>query len=69
MDRFEYAIGLISLISGLALADIAVSLHRLIKHRHEGRWDLSAILAVTPVVFTIIAMGTTPDFSARSLTS
>lgn len=56
MDRFEYAIGLISLISGLALADIAVSLHRLIKHRHEATWGLSAILAVTLVVFTIVAM-------------
>lgn len=56
MDRFEYAIGLISLIVGLALADIVVSLHRLIKHRHESRWDLPAILAVTLVAFTIIGM-------------
>lgn len=39
MDRFEYAVGLISLIVGLALADISVSLHRPLKHRAEVRWD------------------------------
>lgn len=56
MDRFEYAVGLISLIVGLALADIAVSLHRLIKHRAEVRWSAFSILAVTLVAFQCIAM-------------
>jgi len=56
MDRFEYAVGLISLIVGLALADIAVSLHRLIKHRSVVRWSPFSIIAVVLVAFQCIAM-------------
>lgn len=56
MDRFEYAVGLISLIVGLALADIAVSLHRLIKHRDQVRWSAFSVLAVVLVAFQCVAM-------------
>lgn len=56
MDRFEYAVGLISLIVGLALADIAVSLHRLIKHRGSVRWSAFSIIAVMVVAFQCVAM-------------
>lgn len=56
MDRFEYAVGLISLIVGLALADIAVSLHRLIKRRGSVRWSAFSIIAVIVVSFQCVGM-------------
>lgn len=56
MDRFEYAVGLISLIVGLALADIAVSAHRLIKHRGQVKWDAFSVLAVALMAFQCVAM-------------
>jgi len=43
MDRFEYLIGLVSLIVGLGLADLATSLHRLIKQRARVKWDALAL--------------------------
>ena len=56
MDRFEYAVGLFSIIVGLALADVGSSLHRLIKVRSAVRWDLLAILTVAYVVLLLLAM-------------
>lgn len=53
MDRFEYLIGLVSLIVGLGLADIATSLHRLIKHRSRVRWDG---LALATAAFAAVTM-------------
>ncbi|WGM30432.1 hypothetical protein [Brevundimonas sp. NIBR11] len=53
MDRFEYLIGLVSLIVGLGLADIAISLHRLIKHRSRVRWDG---LAMATAAFAAVTM-------------
>lgn len=53
MDRFEYLVGLISLIVGLGLADIATSLHRLIKHRSRVRWDG---VALTTTAFAAVTM-------------
>lgn len=56
MDRFEYAVGLFSIIVGIALADLGSSLHRLIKQRREVRWDPLAILTVAYVVLLLLAM-------------
>lgn len=48
MDRFEYAIGLMSIIVGLGLANLAMSLHRVLKHRMQVRWDgLAVVTAVS----------------------
>jgi hypothetical protein len=56
VDRFEYAVGLFSIIVGLALADLGSSLHRLIKQRREVRWDPLAILTVAYVVLLLLTM-------------
>ena len=56
MDRFEYAIGLVSIIVGLGLADGAMSLHRLLKHRARVRWDWPAIGTAGFAAFTLIRM-------------
>lgn len=54
MDRFEYLIGLISLIVGLGLADIATSLHRLIRHRSSVRWDWIALATAAFAAVTMV---------------
>jgi hypothetical protein len=42
---FEYALGIFSVLIGLAVADIAASLHRLLRHRSQVNWDPLALLA------------------------
>lgn len=54
MDRFEYLIGLVSLIVGLGLADLATSLHRLIKQRARTRWDALTLATAALAAFTLI---------------
>src|SRR3546814_2648487 len=56
MDRFEYAIGLISIIVGLGLADLAMSLHRLLKQRERVRWDWVALATAGFAGFSLIRM-------------
>jgi hypothetical protein len=56
VDRFEYVVGLFSIIVGLALADLGSSLHRLINDRSKVRWDPLAILTVAYVVLLLLAM-------------
>ena len=36
---FEYAMGLFSVLIGLAVIDVATSFHRLMRHRQNVRWD------------------------------
>ncbi|WP_395942487.1 hypothetical protein [Brevundimonas sp.] len=54
MDRFEYLIGLVSLIVGLGLADLATSLHRLIKQRARTKWDALTLATAALAAFTLI---------------
>jgi len=42
---FEYALGIFSVLIGLAVADIAASFHRLLRHRSQVVWDPLALLA------------------------
>ena len=42
---FEYALGLFTILVGLAIADIALSLHRLIRHSPRVKWDPLVLLA------------------------
>ncbi|WP_426692687.1 hypothetical protein ACMC5O_001650 [Sphingomonas sediminicola] len=48
MDTFEYITALVAVVIGLAIADLATSLHRLLRNRKRVRWDwvapLSALL-------------------------
>jgi hypothetical protein len=56
MDRFEYAMGLMSIIVGLGLADLAMSLHRLLKNREQVRWDWVALATAAFAGFTLVRM-------------
>src|SRR5258708_36379098 len=42
---FEYAMGLFSVVIGLAVADVATSFHRLLRHKATVRWDPLALAA------------------------
>ena len=54
MTAFEYVLPLVSVLAGLALADLAVSLHRLLRARRRVRWDwlplATALLAALAVL-------------------
>ena len=56
MGPFDYAVGLISILVGLALADVGGSLHKLLRQGRAVRWDGRVILSVTLVISVITGM-------------
>ncbi|MBS0366585.1 MAG: hypothetical protein JSR67_12265 [Proteobacteria bacterium] len=51
---FEFALGLFSVLIGLAIADVAASLHRLMRAQPRVRWDPLALLsALFAMVITV----------------
>lgn len=54
MQAFEYIVALVSILLGLALADIASSLHRLLRARGRVRWDWHAPLAAVILVLLVL---------------
>ena len=56
MSPFDYALGLVSILVGLALADVAASLHRLLRQARLVRWDGRVVLSVVLVIITITGM-------------
>jgi len=53
---FEYAMGMFSVLIGLAVADVATSFHRLLRVRAAVRWDPLALLAACYALCTAISM-------------
>ncbi len=45
MTPFEYVLAFVSIVVGLAVADLATSLHRLLRARDRVRWDWLALTA------------------------
>ena len=56
MRAFEYALGLFSVLIGLAIADIATSFHRLVRSRSGVIWDPLALLAALYALLIAIGM-------------
>lgn len=56
MRAFEYALGLYSVLIGLAIADIATSFHRLARSNVAVRWDPLAVLAAVFALLLAIGM-------------
>jgi hypothetical protein len=56
MSAFDYALGLVSILVGLALADVAASLHRLLRQGGLVKWDGRVVLCVVLVIITITGM-------------
>ena len=50
MDTFEYITAIVAVVIGLAIADMATSLHRLLRHRKVVRWDWVAPLAALMIL-------------------
>jgi len=53
---FEYALGLFSVLVGLAIADIATSFHRLVRSRQAVTWDPLTLLGALYALLTAIGM-------------
>jgi hypothetical protein len=56
MRAFEYALGLFSVLIGLAIADIATSFHRLVHSKAAVTWDPLALLAALYALVVAIGM-------------
>ena len=54
MDHFEYVVALLAIITGLALADVAGSLHRLLKRRALVKWDWLVLATAAYVSFIVV---------------
>jgi hypothetical protein len=50
MDTFEYITALVAVVIGLAIADLATSLHRLLRNRKVVRWDWVSPLAALVIL-------------------
>jgi hypothetical protein len=55
MTSGEFVIGLMTIITGLAIADMIVSLHGLLLNRHRITWDWLSLLVALLVFLTIVA--------------
>ena len=56
IEAFDYAIGLVSIVVGLAISDLATSLHRLIRHRNGVAWDPRPMLAAAFAFIVLFSM-------------
>jgi hypothetical protein len=56
MRPFEYALGLLTILVSLALADIVLSFHRLLRHARTVRWDGRVLIATALVILEIIRL-------------
>src|SRR5438309_9280647 len=54
MKSFDYALGLLTILMGLALADITFSFHELAVRARAIRWDGRVLLATALVVFECV---------------
>jgi hypothetical protein len=55
MTSGDFAIGLMTIITGLAIADMVISLHGLLMHRRRVRWDWLALVAALYVFLLIVS--------------
>lgn len=54
MSGGEYLLGLILIITGLAISDMVVSLHCVLLNRHKVKWDWLAMLAAAYIFLMIV---------------
>lgn len=54
MTPFEYVLAFVSIVVGLAVADLATSLHRLLRARTRVRWDWLAPMAAVLAALTVL---------------
>lgn len=54
MTPFEYVLPMVSILVGLAIGDLSMSVHRLLRARRRVRWDWLALAAAALVVLLIL---------------
>jgi hypothetical protein len=54
MSPFEYLLALVSILIGLAVADLSHSLHRLLRARQRVRWDWLTLAAALLVMLLVL---------------
>lgn len=70
MTPFEYLLALVSILIGLAVADLATCMHRLLRARSRVRWDWLPLASALIVMLLILQfwwgfyrLGTSPVWS------
>jgi hypothetical protein len=53
---FEYSLGIFAVLIGLAIADVAVSFHKLLRNQKTVRWDPLALMAACYALVLAICM-------------
>jgi hypothetical protein len=53
MEAFDYSMALVSIVVGIAISDLAVSFHKLFRHRRTLFWDARTLLAAA---FTFVVL-------------
>lgn len=56
MSPVEWALGIVSILMSLALGDVALSFHKVMRHRRTVNWDGRVIVATILVLITIMRM-------------
>ena len=56
MEAFDYAMGLVSIVVGIAISDIAFSFHRLFRYRRTLTWDARPLLAAALTFVVLFSM-------------
>jgi hypothetical protein len=56
MRPFEYALGLITILVSLALADIVMCFHRLLRNASRVNWDGRVLIAAALVILEIVRL-------------
>ena len=56
MEAFDYAMGLVSIVVGIAISDLALSFHKLFRHRETLSWDARTLLAAALTFVVLFSM-------------
>jgi hypothetical protein len=56
MEAFDYAMGLVSIVVGIAISDLALSFHKLFRHRRTISWDARTLLAAALTFVVLFSM-------------
>jgi len=56
MEAFDYAMGLVSIVVGIAISDLALSFHKLFRHRQTLSWDARTLLAAALTFVVLFSM-------------
>ena len=69
MSGGGYLLGLILVITGLAISDLIVSLHGVLMNRHKVKWDWLALLAAAYIFLMIVNSWESAFAPSRATTS